>query len=1113
MNWVSKVPAFPLHLGSRPMILRLAAALGFSALLVWCRGAAPSPASPAHGATPVPTRYRAEDGAVVGRNLDAFNNRPLYCANTNAFILTGDRPLVRFARGDRHYGTLLLGVGAGNGENLWLHESDEVTTFYRAGRMTWTIRSSRLPGLTLTWEVQPAAKGVGLTARVTARGVRPGDRLIWAYGGASRKLGTNLSNALDTLTMPAVRQRGFEPELCAGNRLHADGAGFSLQADDGGPRIRGRCSAPGPLLVGDADQVVTPLVLLGGARRAQETGAPDAAGGNPARPFACGVVPLDATGEVFWSFLADGEPAAAPSAPADTFAAASVRTAALAARVVVDTPDPFLNAAATAAAAAIDGVWYPPVFVHGAMMWNMRFPGWRTVYGGTAYGWHERVRAQADYYLASQETKTSKNSFAADPATLLTEAARDSRFYGRGRLTRDQKFYNMQSQFFEQLIHAWRWTGDPTLEARLRPALELHLEWMRECFDPDGDGTYESYINTWPTDSVWFNGGGTPDETAYAYSGHQAARDLARRAGEAAEVARHEAALARIREGFFRHLWNPTRGHPGLYREQGGHRRLHDDAWLYSIFLPIGAGLLDSEQALTALRYTEWGLQNDRLPTGGRRVWTSNFVPGFWSVREMWPGDNHHLALAYFQAGLGDDGWDVFRGNFVHSAFNQPSPGNLGAPQGGTDFGDCVHPFARTLIEGLIGYAPDYPNQIVRLAPQFPADWGHAQIRTPDFSLRFDRKESVTTLRLRLSQPAPIDLLLPIRAHRVVGATVNGRRVPWQAAPGYGCTRLQMTLPAAEESVVEVLTAGSPPALAPAQPVFPDGSTRRYQTHRTEVRVGELPQWRVTATPAESFTAGLVAHALPVAEIPAGARWAQVDLASYRNADLRAIFRQQYLSPRPATISVRLGSDGYSPWTFPHWKSGPPEIGFESVPGLLAAGDPSLLRTPQGVPFAWTDGTRNIAFTSLWDNFPHAFTVPVGRAAEAAWFLVAGSTNPMQGRIANAVLRLRYADGAEQRLELVPPFNFWNLCPVKAGATAAGQDSRTYYTADTDAFAVPQPWPETVALGANCRAVLLSQRLRPGVTLADVTLEALSQEVVIGLLGITLLNPRESGGR
>jgi len=92
---------------------------------------------------------------------------------------------------------------------------------------------------------------------------------------------------------------------------------------------------------------------------------------------------------------------------------------------------------------------------------------------------------------------------------------------------------------------------------------------------------------------------------------------------------------------------------------------------------------------------------------------------------------------------------------------------------------------------------------------------------------------------------------------------------------------------------------------------------------------------------------------------------------------------------------------------------------------------------------------------------------------------------------------MEYADGVVERLELTPPFNFWMLSPYN------GAD----YNYQRDAFSLPKTPPATVQLGNNCRAVLLSWRLRPGAALKSVTLETLSEEVVIGLMGLTIMNP------
>ena len=253
-------------------------------------------------------------------------------------------------------------------------------------------------------------------------------------------------------------------------------------------------------------------------------------------------------------------------------------------RMKINTPDPYLDAIAEASVFAVDGTWYPPAFVHGGMLWNYALPGWRTVFGGTMYGWHDRVLEQAKYYIASQVKESDKNTPKADSSGLMTLQHANSRFYGVGRITKDQKRYNMQSQLFDQLIEDYRWTSDPELIKVLREALELHLVWLKDCFDPDDDGVYESYLNSWPTDSQWYNGGGTAEETSYAYRAHIAARDMARNAGDNESEGFHNHRIEKIRKGFFEKMWIASKGHPGAYREQGGNERLHENPWLYSIF-------------------------------------------------------------------------------------------------------------------------------------------------------------------------------------------------------------------------------------------------------------------------------------------------------------------------------------------------------------------------------------------------------------------------------------------------------------------------------------------------------------------------------------------------
>ena len=139
-------------------------------------------------------------------------------------------------------------------------------------------------------------------------------------------------------------------------------------------------------------------------------------------------------------------------------------------QVVVDTPDPWLNAAVGASCSVTDGVFRNNMYTHSGMRWGVPLLGWRTVFGGTVYGWHDRVMVDARACISRQITESDKTMPKADPAAGLASQAADSRMFGKGRIDiYHPHHYDMQSQFFDQIEHAWRWTGDPVLEKLLGP--------------------------------------------------------------------------------------------------------------------------------------------------------------------------------------------------------------------------------------------------------------------------------------------------------------------------------------------------------------------------------------------------------------------------------------------------------------------------------------------------------------------------------------------------------------------------------------------------------------------------------------------------------------------
>ncbi len=1072
--------------------------------------------------------YTAEKGAFVRRNGDRFCNRPLYCHNAQAIVLAGDRPFLLLGNQSQIAGCLMVALVRG-GKGKWLHQCSGIVSRYVPGHMEWVIMDGSLGDTSMELQVTPLAKGTGLAARLRVSGAQPGDQLIWASGAATQESQSVLSKYdVTTAGREELMKRSFVPENCRGNQVSVDGADWVVVSPAGIDKgsMRGRCAAPSRMLVADASAWSNPVALA--ASSAAEL------------PILCGVTPVGRA-DTYWVMHAvskrgPADLAALSDGPA-AFAAGMARVEEIRQQVAVETPDPWLDIAVAASCIAVDGTFRDSMYTHAGMRWGVPLLGWRTQFGAISYGWHDNVKAEAKLCIAKQVTESGRTEAKADPKTGLSSQAPESRMFGKGRINIYQPYhYDMQSQFFDQVLHDWRWAMDPELERILRPALELHLEYIKDCFDPAGLGIYESYCNTWPTDGQWYNGGGTAEETAYAYRGRKAAMDLARRAGDAESERRHREMLAKVSKALFELLWIPTKGHVGAYREQGGLKRLHESSWLYSTFCPIDAGMLTQSQAVQALHYTEWALERFKPPYGGEQCWPSNWVPSIWSVREMWPGDNYHLALAYFQTGLSTEGWSLLRGTFPQQMFFGAVPGDFGHPAGATDFNDCLSMFCRAVVEGLFGYSPDLPNNIVRISPQFPVEWDHASIRTPDFSLEFQRTGNSASCRVELGRPAPMDVSLPVRAGKTARVTLDGAPAEWEARAGFGESVVVLKVPAAKSAVIEVSWRNPLPV---AQPVLIEGHsgdrvtlssggavitgfedpqgvlagariaggsiegtlTRNTGHHLViaTVRTGETEQrrlFKIKVTDAEA-DAALGAKTDPT--IPQGAAWNCVDMSGTRNGDIRTIFQQRYLSPRPNTCSLRLAVDGYLMWqSVLETDAEPPAIDLDNIPKLLGAG--GCISTPQGVPFAW-NGDRNIAFTSRWDNWPRRVTVPVGLAGEAVWFLVCGSTNPMQVRIANAALRMDYADGAVEKLDLVPPFNFWMLSPYN------GVD----YNYQRDAFSLPRKPPATVQLGGNCRAVLLSWRLRPGAALQSVTLEALSQEVVIGLMGVTVMNPRAAG--
>ena len=177
--------------------------------------------------------------------------------------------------------------------------------------------------------------------------------------------------------------------------------------------------------------------------------------------------------------------------------------------------------------------------------------------------------------------------------------------------------------------------------------------------------------------------------------------------------------------------------------------------------------------------------------------------------------------------------------------FNQSVPGALGAHNGGIDFNDVVHPMARALVEGLWGYAPNYPLGYVALAPRLPSSWREGAFTAPDFALAFadDAAAEQLTYTLRLTTLAPeIRMRLPVRACAVTAVSVEPaagaapEAFSWSSAPGFGqgevlvnvtgagavtlVVRVAYAQPVPHVPAVELTVAGAVAGASVALPIF-----------------------------------------------------------------------------------------------------------------------------------------------------------------------------------------------------------------------------------------------------------------------------------------------------
>lgn len=779
----------------------------------------------------------------------------------------------------------------------------------------------------------------------------------------------------------------------------------------------------------------------------------------------------DASGESYFT-VSGVEIAKMPAAEAaKQFGATKERNRLMAARVEFNTPDPFINTLGGALVMAADGDWDGQTWLHGCIGWRMPLAGWRAGFLGDVLGWNDRAVSHFDAYAKSQVTNVPPTipHPSQDPGKNLARAEKKwgTQMYSNGYICRNPErndqmhHYDMNLNYIDELLWHFSYDADTAYMRKMWPVIKLHLEWEKRNFDPDNDGLYDAYCCIWASDALYYNGGSATHSSAYNYRGNLLAARIAEIIGEDAEPYRAEA--ERILKAMNERLWLADKGHWVEYEDRMGLGRKHESAAVWSIYTPIDCGAGSPEQFYRATRYVDRNIPHIPVIADGKlygsTISTSNWLPYSWSINNVAAAEVMHTALAYYEAGRNEAAFMLMKANIMDQMYIGQSPANFGqisfydAARGECyrDFGDCIGISARTLLQGLFGIVPDALNGRCFIRPGFPQSWDSASVRTPYMEYSF--KRSGDSLVYDITQ----NFTRPLRI--VVRQNIGGGKYK------------EIT-----------------------------GTAEKHQVIKTPI-----PAMLIEPAIDENVQHTVDPVAYGLAEPDTSGKFRKVNIDKFFNSEVDDIYKNKYLSPRPPYTSLELPTQGVGEWCHPDMTADVNDSVFRT---LIADGEFSVA----GVPFRTPAEGHNIAYTSLWDNYPDSIEIPLKGKAASAYLLMAGSTNHMQSRIDNALVIAEYKDGTSDTLHLVNPDNW---CPIE-------QD----YFVDGKAFYTTAPRPYRVALGTGMvsrdfgaelnikevygrpipggAAQMLRMPLDGQKKLKSIKLRTLSNDVVVGLMGVTL---------
>ncbi len=791
----------------------------------------------------------------------------------------------------------------------------------------------------------------------------------------------------------------------------------------------------------------------------------------------------------------------------------------------VATPERNLDLTIDPTVIALDSAWHKDSFYHGSFAYHAPFLGWRNWYAPAQLGWCDRMEKTIDMwlsYISKGDVDDERVWYDAEP---IPDG--ENKFQKRwhiqenpvGRLpavlkpdgSAEYGPYNMQECALDMMLYYIEWTGDMALAEKHFDDMCAMVQWEKRTFDPDDDGLYQNFLNTWISDGHNYDGAGCAQSSAYNYRANLVLGKIAQRIGRDPEPWFKQA--KKIKKALNEKLWIANDGVIAESLDTVGNCMIHPSAELATVYHVMDSDMIDDYRAYRTLRYTEHHLRNIVTPgTQGRLCYSSAWLPKQYSNCGIFPAENAHLALMYFKLGLKEEGKKLLDG-IADCYYTGKNPGLAAHIQsamcasdfGDIDFSDVAGTYLRLVVEGLFGIRIDHLENVVHIAPGFPADWEHASLSLKDIALQYTRRGNQELFDISCERQERKRFRVPMRAADIEAVMLNGEPVSYEIVAAPNCSfivvetgktgRLQLRVmhgskPVPTVTVPQTVLEGSRFVFAVKDGTLMD--VLDISETLTDIKiVGNKVYANAKAVPGDhtlfirtkagQYDTWLAADYEIIAEEteaePAcDADFEPVDISALFNCNMTEVHEKAYVSPRPTAYSMSVFQNGrYSHnWNQYGWR----QVYIDDSYFRNSGG---RVHSPSGIPFVTPEEKENLACVSLYDVFPTAMEVPLnGKAKELAVLFVA-STYCMQTLVENARITVTYADGTTEVKKLIYPVNVDDW--LTSALTTEGE---IFYFNNFN------------------HATVQNVRLDPDKELASVKIEAVANEVILGVAGISI---------